>query len=74
MNKIEIKEFYSCMEITKIVQGDNGNYRIEGFVPVYENDKKVGKLKMVVFNINLDNGLLLPNEEGRYYEVFKRLD
>lgn len=74
MNKIEIKEFYLCMEITKMVQRDNGNYRIEGLVPAYENDKKVGKFKMVVFNINLDNGLLSPDEEGRYYEVSKRLD
>ncbi len=74
MNKIEIKEFSPRMEITKKVQRDNGNYRIEGFAPVYENDKKVGKLEIVIFNINLDNGLLSPDEEGRYYEVSKRLD
>ena len=71
MNKIEIKEFSPRMEITKKVQRDNGNYR---FAPVYENDKKVGKLEIVIFNINLDNGLLSPDEEGRYYEVSKRLD
>ena len=35
MNKIEIKEFSPRMEITKKVQRDNGNYRIEGFAPVY---------------------------------------
>lgn len=74
MNKIEIKELSPRMEITKKVQRDNGNYRIEGFAPVYENDKKVGKLEIVIFNINLDNGLLSPDEEGRYYEVSKRLD
>lgn len=74
MNKIEIKEISPRMEITKKVQRDNGNYRIEGFAPVYENDKKVGKLEIVIFNINLDNGLLSPDEEGRYYEVSKRLD
>ena len=74
MNKIEIKELSPRMEITKKVQRDNGNYRIEGFAPVYENDKKVGKLEIVIFNINLDNGLLSPYEEGRYYEVSKRLD
>lgn len=74
MNKIEINEFSPRMEITKKVQRDNGNYRIEGFAPVYENDKKVGKLEIVIFNINLDNGLLSPDEEGRYYEVSKRLD
>jgi hypothetical protein len=74
MNKIEIKELSPRMEITKKVQKDNGNYRIEGFAPVYENDKKVGKLEIVIFNINLDNGLLSPDEEGRYYEVSKRLD
>lgn len=73
MNKIEIKELSPRMEITKKVQRDNGNYRIEGFAPVYENDKKVGKLEIVIFNINLDNGLLSPDEEGRYYEVSKRL-
>lgn len=74
MNKIEIKEFSPRMEITKKVQRDNGNYRIEGFATVYENDKKVGKLEIVIFNINLDNGLLSPDEEWRYYEVSKRLD
>lgn len=74
MNKIEIKELSPRMEITKKVQKDNGNYRIEGFAPVYENDKKVGKLEIVIFNINLDNGLLSPDEEGGYYEVSKRLD
>lgn len=74
MNKIEIKELSPRMEITKKVQKDNGNYWIEGFAPVYENDKKVGKLEIVIFNINLDNGLLSPDEEGRYYEVSKRLD
>lgn len=74
MNKIEIKELSPRMEITKKVQRDNGNYRIEGFAPVYENDKKVGKLEIVIFNINLDNGLLSPDEEGRYYEVSKWLD
>ena len=74
MNKIEINEFSPRMEITKKVQRDNGNYRIEGFAPVYENDKKVGKLEIVIFNINLDNGLFSPDEEGRYYEVSKRLD
>lgn len=74
MNKIEIKELSPRMEITKKVQKDNGNYRIEGFAPVYENDKKVGKLEIVIFNINLDNGLLSPDEEGRYYEVSKWLD
>lgn len=73
MNKIEIKELSPRMEITKKVQRDNGNYRIEGFAPVYENDKKVGKLEIVIFNINLNNGLLSPDEEGRYYEVSKRL-
>lgn len=62
MNKIEIKELSPRMEITKKVQKDNGNYRIEGFAPVYENDKKVGKLEIVIFNINLDNGLLSPDE------------
>lgn len=74
MNKIEIKELSPRMVITKKVQKDNGNYRIEGFVPVYENDKKVGKLEIVIFNINLNNGLLSPDEEGRYYEISKRLD
>lgn len=74
MNKIEIKELSPRMKITKKVQKDNGNYRIEGFAPVYENDKKVGKLEIVIFNINLDNGLLSPDEEGRYYEVSKWLD
>lgn len=72
--EIEIKEVAPRMEITKKVQRDDGNYRIEGFAPVYENDKKVGKLEIVIFNINLDKGLFSPDEEGRYYEVSKRLD
>lgn len=74
LKRVQVAGFPLFMEIDKKIQKSNGNYRIEGRMPLYKEDKQVGTLEFVAPNVDLENGLILADEKEEYYEISKRLD
>lgn len=74
VKRVQVAGIPLFMEIDKKIQKSNGNYRIEGRMPLYKNGKQVGTLEFIAPNVDLENGLILADQEEKYYEIFKRLD
>ena len=46
-----------------------GNYYIKGTTNLYKNRRKIGKLKLIFYNVDIINGNILPNNNEDFMEI-----